>query len=259
MRYLGWVLAGLVLASLSTQRWLALCVPVTQGRVLLEGAIVGVPAREGAEIRFDLFARILEGEVQGDGDTHPRHARVVWRDAPVVPRAGERWRLLVRLAPLSDAHNFSGPDTARFAFRDGVHLAGRVLPSALNARLELANSSVDTLRARVAARIGEGVADPDAAALLTALAVGLTDRMSADQWRVFNATGASPYGRSPRAVCKVGTGLLRDANLDAAVFCPTRIGHVRFNRPRIRVPVRCRGAKTTFGQRLRRICRTGFR
>jgi len=191
-RCLGWLLAGLVLASLSTQTWLQLCLPRSEGRVLIEGAIRGVPARDGAEIRFDVDARIVEGGAGGaPGDSHLRHARVVWRDAPVVPRAGERWRLLVRLAPLADAHNFFGPDTARFAFRDGVHLAGRVLPSALNARLELANSSVDTLRARVAARIVEGVADPDAAALLMALAVGVTDRMSADQWRVFNATGTT--------------------------------------------------------------------
>ncbi len=47
VRYLGWVLAGLVLASLSTQRWLALCVPVTQGRVLLEGTIVGGAGARG--------------------------------------------------------------------------------------------------------------------------------------------------------------------------------------------------------------------
>jgi len=192
IRHLGWLLAGFVLASVSTHRWFALCVPATEGRVLLEGVIRGVPARDGAEIRFDLVARIIEGGAGGaPRGSPPRHARVVWRDAPGVPRAGERWRLLVRLAPLADAHNFSGADTARFAFRDGVHLAGRVLPSAMNRRLELANSSVDTLRARVAVRIGEGVADTDAAALLTALAVGLTDRMSADQWRVFNATGTT--------------------------------------------------------------------
>ena len=191
-RNLGWLLAGLVLASMSTQRWLALSVPATEGRVLLEGVVRGVPERDGTEIRFDLIARIVEGgKESAPRDSHLRNARVVWRDASVVPRAGERWRVLVRLSPLADAHNFSGPDTARFAFRDGVHLAGRVLPSALNARLELANSSVDTLRARVAIRIGEAVADPDAAALLTALAVGLTDRMSTDQWRVFNATGTT--------------------------------------------------------------------
>ena len=43
-RCLGWLLAGLVLASLSTQRWLELCLPVTEGRVLLEGAISGTLA-----------------------------------------------------------------------------------------------------------------------------------------------------------------------------------------------------------------------
>ena len=75
--------------------------------------------------------------------------------------------------------------------RDRVHLAGRVLPAALNTRLALANTSVDTLRARIATRIADSVADPDAAALLTALAVGVTSGMSTDQWRVFNATGTT--------------------------------------------------------------------
>ncbi len=115
----------------------------------------------------------------------------MWRDAAFVPRPGERWRLLVRLAPLRDVHNFAGADPARHAFRDGVHFAGRVLPSTLNTRLALASPSVDTLRARVALAIREEVADPDAAALLIALAVGLADRLSADQWRVFNATGTT--------------------------------------------------------------------
>jgi len=188
LRQIGWLIVGLGVASFSTQRWLALCVPATDTRVLIEGSVRGVPDRDGAELRFDLEARIVEGESR---DSRLRHARVVWRGAPTVPRAGERWRLLVRLAPFADSYNLAGPDTARFAFRDGVHLTGRVLPSALNARLALANSSVDTLRARVAARISDSVADPDAAALLTALAVGLTDRMSTDQWRVFNATGTT--------------------------------------------------------------------
>ena len=190
VRLLAWSLAGMAIASASTHQWLALRLPASSAdtRVLVEGLIRGVPARDGSELRFDIDARIVEGQPR---DAHVRHARVLWRDAPVAPRAGERWRLLLRLGTLGDAHNFAGPDTARFAFRDGVHFAGRVLPSALNARLKLANTSVDALRARVGARIDESVADPDAAALLTALAVGLSDRMSADQWRVFNATGTT--------------------------------------------------------------------
>jgi competence protein ComEC len=55
----------------------------------------------------------------------------------------------------------------------------------------LAPESIDTLRARIATRIAARIADPDAAGLVTALAVGLTDGMSPDQWRVFNATGTT--------------------------------------------------------------------
>jgi competence protein ComEC len=191
LRGLASMLAGLVLAWLYTFQWLGLQVPAASAdtRVLIEGVIRGVPARDGAELRFDMEASLIAGH--GSQDARRRLARVVWRDALNTPRAGERWRLLVRLAPLTSARNFVGPDTARHAFRDGVHLSGRVLPSAMNSRLRLAHTSVDTLRARVAARIGDVVADADAAALLTALAVGLTDRLSADQWRVFNATGTT--------------------------------------------------------------------
>ena len=132
---------------------------------------------------------ILEGQPR---DAHSRRARLAWRDAPVAPRVGERWRLLVRLAPLADTRNFAGPDPARFAFRDRVHLAGRVLPSTLNARLALGRIRRSTACARASPR---------------ASAIGRRSRcrrrcsrrwrwgspigMSADQWRVFNATGTT--------------------------------------------------------------------
>jgi len=190
-RQLAVLLAGMVFGWASTLQWLALQVPATSAdeRLLVEGVIRSVPVRAGAELRFDMDAVNVEG--LASRDARPRRARLVWRDAAFAPRAGERWRLLVRLAPLGDVRNFAGTDTARHSFRDGVHFAGRVLPSTLNTRLALANTSVDTLRARVATRIREEVADPDAAALLTALAVGLADRLSTDQWRVFNATGTT--------------------------------------------------------------------
>ena len=182
------LLVGLCLAWGGTRHWLSLRVPVSTAdeRVLFEGRILSVPAREGAEMHFDVTGTLVDGP-----DTRVRTARLTWRGAPTVPRVNERWRLLVRLVPLSETRNFVGADSARFAFRDRVHLAGRVLPSKLNLRLALANVSIDSMRSRIAARIDDQVADPDAAALLVALSVGLTDRLSADQWRVFNATGTT--------------------------------------------------------------------
>jgi competence protein ComEC len=188
-RRLGALTLGLLLASLALGRWTSLVVMPgsSDTRLLVEARVLEPPAQQGVELRFDAEVRILEGPADG----RPRRARLTWRDARTAPRAGERWRLLVRLAPLAETHNFSGLDPARIALRDRIHLAGRVLPGALNARLALAPQSIDTVRARVASRIRDAVADPDAAALLAALAVGVTAGVSADQWRVFNATGTT--------------------------------------------------------------------
>lgn len=178
----------MALVSLDVGRWLALRVPPAGAdtRLLLEGTVRGVPVRDGAEWRFDADVCLADSS-----DPRPRRARLTWRDPAVAPRVGERWRWLVRLSPGVDLRNFSGFDSGRLNLRDRVHLSGRVLPAALNARLALADATVDTLRARIAVRIAAAVADPDGAALITALAVGITAGMSTDQWRVFNATGTT--------------------------------------------------------------------
>ena len=184
------VLAGQLLAFAQSYDWQKRRLPEggSDTRVLAEGRVATIPAREGASLRFDLAADSIEGLPA----THSGSIlRVEWRDPHASPRVGERWRLLLRLRPLEETRNFSGFDGGRLAFRQGVHGAARVLPSAMNDLLELAPASLDTLRARIGSRIRESIADPDAAALVTALSVGLTAGMSRDQWRVFNATGTT--------------------------------------------------------------------
>jgi competence protein ComEC len=183
------LMAGQLLALAQAQHWLVRAMPIAGAdtRVLVEGRIDSVPMREGETLRFDLIA----DSVTGAHATHPLRLRVQWRDPHARCRVGERWRLLLRLLPAEETRNFAGPDPARASFREGVHGAGRVLPATLNELLALAPASLDTVRARIAARIRDAIADPDAAALVTALAVGLTADMSRDQWRVFNATGTT--------------------------------------------------------------------
>lgn len=184
------VLVGQLLAGLHSAQWLRLRLPEAGAdtRVLAEGIIQSVPAREGVALRFDLRAESIQGVALSPAE---RTLRVEWRDPHARPRVGERWRLLLRLRPLEETRNFAGLDTGRMAFRQGVHGSARVLPSALNELRTLAPAGLDTLRARIAARVRDSIADPDAAALVTALSVGLTADMSRDQWRVFNATGTT--------------------------------------------------------------------
>src|SRR5215831_6309679 len=190
LRIAALLLAGMTLVCVSVTRWQTLRITPASpdARVLLEGTIVTVPARNGADLGFDALVRVVEGPGAG---AELRRARLAWREPPLEPHVGERWRLLARLARNDDLANFVGHDRERELFRDRVHLVARVLPAAIDARLARGGTSVDALRARIAQRVHLRVADPDAAGLITALAVGLTSGMSADQWRVFNATGTT--------------------------------------------------------------------
>ncbi len=188
---LACLLAGLCLSSFNAQQWSHSVIPPRgpDMRLLIDGRIAGVPARQGAVLVFEVEASRVDGA--GVADSRARRFRVSWREPAAEPRAGERWQLLIRVLPLAETHNFEGRDPARHAFREGVHANGRVLSSPLNRLVRLAPASVDTLRARIALRVRDAIADPDAAALVTALAVGITAGMSRDQWRVFNATGTT--------------------------------------------------------------------
>ncbi|MDE2220154.1 MAG: ComEC/Rec2 family competence protein, partial [Gammaproteobacteria bacterium] len=59
----------------------------------------------------------------------------------------------------------------------------------LNLRLASAGPGIDVPRERIARAIAARVIERDAAALIIALAVGDTQRVSSEQWRVFNAVG----------------------------------------------------------------------
>jgi competence protein ComEC len=72
-----------------------------------------------------------------------------------------------------------------------VHALGTVISASINRKLDAGHRPLDRLRERIARHIDARVADRDAAALISALAVGVTGAMSREQWRIFNATGTT--------------------------------------------------------------------
>lgn len=119
-------------------------------------------------------------------------ARVLWREAlQPAPRAGERWRLLLRLSPPRANTNPGGFDEEREFFRNRLQARAVVLPFTGNRQQSGAAAGVLALRQRVTDRIRAAVIDRDAAALFAGLAVGATGAVSREQWRVFSVTGTT--------------------------------------------------------------------
>ena len=156
--------------------------------MLFEGRILSVPAREGTELRFD-----VAGRHRRRAGTRERASRG-WSGATRASlrawaNAGACWCGLRRSRTRAISR---APIPARFAFRDRVHLAGRVLPSRLNLRLALAPASVDTpARARCRADRRSGGRSGCRRAAGGARRWDSPIGLSADQWRVFNATGTT--------------------------------------------------------------------
>lgn len=119
-------------------------------------------------------------------------ARVIWHDAPQpAPRAGERWRLLLSLAPPRTNTNPAGFDEEREFFRDRLQARAVVASFIGNQRQDESSGGILVVRERVTQQIRAAVLDRDAAALFAGLAVGATGAVSREQWRVFSVTGTT--------------------------------------------------------------------
>ena len=177
-----WVAAGLAVLVLGRGlllgHQLLAPLPTLDDHVLVQACAGSIP--EISEAGWSVDARV--GFLR-----HPewpvRKLRLQLPAALPAPAVGECWRYAARLAR---PRNASGVVAL---LRN--HLAGyaRVDDSPLNQRMTDGTRGLTALRAQLARRIADQVVDPAAAALLAALAVGVTGDMTARQWQVFNATG----------------------------------------------------------------------
>jgi competence protein ComEC len=174
-----WVpaLAGVWLAALPLGRYHALEIGTAgEGRIIAVARWISLPHARGADA--DGLVELATGQ----------HLRLRWPNAPPV-RLGERWRLLINLRTPPPMDNPGRASAALGYLRDRVHGRATVLSSRLNQRLDQTPPRVDGLRARVVDGIQARVVERDAAALFCALAVGDTQFVSPQRWRVFNAVG----------------------------------------------------------------------
>ena len=174
---------------------ITLCAPfpeVMSGTdLMVEGRIVSLPGRLADGHRF-LF-QVDRMEQQGQRTSFNGLVQLSWyRDAEPV-RAGDAWRLQVRLKPPHGFANPGGFDYERWLFLQGVRATGYIRSGDHNRRLPARDhfAPMQSVREGIRGHIRSTVMDSRGAALLQALTLGDRSGLTPADWEVLTRTGTN--------------------------------------------------------------------
>jgi competence protein ComEC len=179
--------------------WTALCAgerlgqrlsPADLGRdFALTGYVDSFPAVAPGQVTFSF--KVDEPRAAGI----PPHVRLTWYDAPSSIGPGDALAVVARLRPPRGSSNPGGFDYERWLMLTGHGATGYVRSGGVASSASSAPPGIAqrwlVLRAQLAERIGDVLRDPDAAALVTALAIGERFRFTEQHWTDFRRTGTS--------------------------------------------------------------------
>lgn len=156
--------------------------------VLVEGRVADFP-RELAGVSRFRFAVSQDQKQPGV----PASLYLSWFDADRVPRAGERWQLLVRLRKPHGGVNPGAFDFERWLLSAGIGATGYVRPALSNRRMERAGRRPDllTLRSEIAGRLSEALAGRRSLPMIVGLTVGTRHLLGPDQRELLRRTGTA--------------------------------------------------------------------
>jgi competence protein ComEC len=161
-----------------------------EGRdIIVEGTIASLPEPNARGVRFEFeVGRIISPE-----DARiPAHLRLTWYDAARTLRAGERWRLSVRLKRPHGMLNPGGMDYELWLFSRNIRALGYVRESPGNALLGPAHPWLPgAWRQALSDRIHGVLGGSPFDGVIQALVMGADDAITPAQWEVLRRTGTA--------------------------------------------------------------------
>lgn len=154
------------------------------GRTLwVTGTVLGLPewpvsAGQPTIVRFEL------ADAQSRRGQLPKRMRLSWRTPPEQVKAGEQWRLAVRLRRPSGLLNPYGFDYHAWLFAKRIGATGSVITGQRLAAGQGLHHWREQLRARIQLHAPE-----HSQAVVAALVLGDGSALSAEQWRTLQTTG----------------------------------------------------------------------
>jgi len=200
---LAWGGTGWRASQVLAQRWPASLNGIDVWAVLrVEGLPQPLPpaGREGSATRWRLDAAVLRWDGIAPEPGHRLPERVsVYADWPLAepPRAGQTWRMRLRLHPPDGLSNPGVSASTRASFGRGVRAIGQLRPGADS--LQAAPTSdapgwqdrIDRWRQAVREAILQRIPSAREAGVLTGLAVGDQAAVAAADWDVLRRTGVA--------------------------------------------------------------------
>jgi competence protein ComEC len=156
------------------------------GDHLFEGEIVSL-VQDLGRVRIFNF-RVAPGAGHAQFTT-----RLRWYQPPAQTqlRAGQRWRLVVRLRPVRGYLNPGGVDSVGYWFRRGIYVSGYVRDPHRAELISTEASSVIALRGALDARLRTILAEHSASGLVRALVLGVRAGISPEQRELLRVTGTA--------------------------------------------------------------------
>ena len=201
------LLAGMAVSEWHAQAHARQILPIDwQSQPLtLDGTVSSVPQYSPDGVRFefeitkDSIATLMASSVFVPGHLPPRRLLLGWYvhsvDSPKTPgqapvvRAGERWRLEVRLKRPHGLLNPHGFDRELYLFEQGIHASGSVRRGE---RLGVdAAYRIERWRQSVRDAIFQALDDSRIAGILAALTVGDQGAIKTGDWDVFRVSGVA--------------------------------------------------------------------
>lgn len=161
----------------------------------LHGSDVELVVRiEGVPVNAEGFSRFrctVVELIEAPANFTARRLQVTWYNQGDVLRAGDVWRLRLRVKPPRGLMNPGGFDYAGWLFGKRVHALAYVRQAPTNQRLETNQSATSALRQRVRDQLLRQGSGLEQTALMQALVVGLRTDVSDESWSVLRRTGTS--------------------------------------------------------------------
>ena len=156
---------------------------------LLIGTVLSAPEKDARRIRFEFQIDRFVGQ---QPKSRPKRILLSWYGgAEHAVRAGDQWRLLARLKPPASLGNPGGFNYARWLFQNRIHATGYVRDSPVPFLLKSQPNRLTARRESIAEHIQTLPDANENAALVQGLTVGMTNRISTEQWQTLRHTGTA--------------------------------------------------------------------